>query len=179
MDIALRLAFAPGALFAALFWIVGVVAWTHWAPLPWAVAGDWPAPANWPPLNLRWELCRVTLALLACGVIGSAMSLRNALALIESAPQTTLTAFKRPSLLRTRTFAFVVFVATICTMAGAAVGGVLADSYSPNVSHARLGFLATTASVSWLVSIGLLATAAAAVLLSFRCAGSSRTKTIQ
>jgi hypothetical protein len=179
MDIALRVAFAPAALFAGLFWIIGVVAWTHWAPLPWAVTGDWPAPANWPPLNVRWELCRVTLGLLACGVIGSAMTLRNALAMIESAPRTTLTAFKRPSLHRMRTFAFVVFVATICTMAGAAVGGVLADSYSPNVSHARLGFLATTASLSWQASIGLLAMAAIAALFSFQRVGSSRTETIQ
>lgn len=180
MDIGLRLFFAPVAFFLALLWIVGVVACTHWAPLPWAVTGDWPAPANWPLLKVRWELCWVTLALLAFGVIGSAMSLRNAMALIESAPRTTApTSFKWPSLHRMRTFAFVVFVATICTMAGAAVGGVLADSYSPNLSHARLGFVATTASVSWLVSIGLLATAAAAALVSFRCAGSSRTETIQ
>lgn len=179
-DIGLRLAFAPGALMAALLWIIGVVARTHWAPLPWAVTGDWLAPANWPPLKVRWELCWVTLALLAGCVIGSAMSLRQAMALIESSPQTHAhPALKWASLHRMRTSALAICVATICTMGGAAVGGVLADCYSPTAFQARFGFLASTVLVSWLASFGLLGASAAAALGSFQCAGSSRTEPIQ
>jgi len=167
-DIALQLFFAPGALSAVLLWIVGVVAWTHWAPLPWAVTGDWPAPLNWPPLRVRWELCWVTLALFAFGVIGSAMSLRRTVALIESARRTTApAALKWPSLQRVRSFALAISVATICTAAGAAVFGILADAYSPAAFQGRFGFLASTVLVSWLASIGLLVASAAAALAAF------------
>jgi len=179
-DIGLRLALAPGALMAALLWIVVVVARTHWAPLPWGVTGDWLAPANWPPLKVRWELCWVTLALLAGGGIACAMSLRQAMALLESLPQKhALPALKRLSRHRMRKFGLPICMATLCTIAGAVVGGVLADSYSPGAAQARFGFLASTALVSWLASIGLLVASAAAALGSFRCAGSSGTEPIQ
>jgi hypothetical protein len=174
-DIGLRLAFAAGALVAVLLWIVGVVVWAHWAPLPWAVTGDWLAPTNWPPVKVRWKLWWVTLALLACAVIGSAMSLRQAMAMIKSSPQTPgLSALSWPSLHRMRTFALAICIVTICTMAGAAVGGVLADSYSPALFQARSGFLASSVLVSWLASVGLLGAAAAAAVGSLQCAGSSR-----
>jgi hypothetical protein len=180
LDIGRRLAFAPGALFAVLLWIAGVVARTHWVPLPWAVTGDWLAPANWPPLNVRWELCWMTLALLAGAVVGSAMSLRQALTLIESSPPTpALAGLQWPSRRRLRTFALAIGMATLCTLAGATVGGVMADSYSPAAFQARLGFLASTVLVSWLASVGLLGASSVATLGSFQWAGRSCTEPMQ
>ncbi len=180
MDIGLRLAFAVGALTAPLLWIFVVVARTHWAPLPWAVTGDWLVPANWPTLEVRWQLCWVTLALLAGAFVSSAMSLRQARTLIRSSPQThALPALKWPLLHRMPTFALAACMAPVCALAGAAVGGVLADSYSPGASQARIGFLASTASISWLASISLLVGAAAAALRGFQCADSSLTQPTQ
>jgi len=38
----------------------------------WDITGDWPAPAEWPPLAIRWTMGSVTFALLLCRLAASA-----------------------------------------------------------------------------------------------------------
>jgi hypothetical protein len=161
-DVLRRLAFPPGALAALVIWIGVVVRWTHWAPTPWDITGDWHAPEQWPSLHMRWILGGITGVLLVVGVIGSAIALKQAIERGEPSPSR----FVRRVLL--------VLAGSIVCMAASVTGwGLLTEVYASAVFHARAGglFGSTTIS-SWAVSCALFAGAAIAAL---RGASLSRT----
>jgi hypothetical protein len=81
-----RLAVPFGAAAVTIAWMVVVGFWARsqwggfWLPLPWDVGGDWNSPSNWPPLSVRFPLSAVTLALLIAGLLGSGVSVGQAIA---------------------------------------------------------------------------------------------------
>jgi hypothetical protein len=135
--------------------------WAHarwsgpWVPTPWDVAGDWNAPAAWPPLLVRWALSAVTFGLLVAGLVGSAISVGQAI--------------HRTDLSRLRPFWFkatsVALAGAITVMAVGVLGwGWLAEQYEPTAFLARYGLFSLPNLGSWLASAMLfLASAAIAV----------------
>ncbi len=173
-DIFILLAFPLCAGAVLLIWIVAALAWTggHWAPLPWAVTGDWTAPSGWPPLNVRWVLGSITLVLLTAGLVGSGISFKQAIRRCEF-PEQRFDLFGQTWAIRPLYLARVpvLFVAgSIVVMAlGVAGWGVLADKYAAIAFHARFGGLLNTSTfVSWIISVTLFAAAAAMALRSAR-----------
>jgi hypothetical protein len=120
-----------------------------------AMVGDWDTPAGRPPLPVRLALRSVTFALLATGLVASAVSVGQAI--------------QRSDLSRLRPFWFkatsVALVGAIAVMAVGVLGwGWLAEQYEPTAFLARSGFLSRLNFGSWLASAMLfLASAAIAV----------------
>jgi hypothetical protein len=160
-DVVRRVAVPFGAAGVTLAWMTAAGLWAHarwggpWVPTPWDVVGDWDQPAGWPPLPVRLALSSVTFGLLVAGLVGSAISVGQAI--------------QRSDLSRLSPFWF---KATSVALAGAitvmAVGvlewGWLAEQYEPTTFLARYGSFGLLNLASWLASVMLfLASAAIAV----------------
>jgi hypothetical protein len=153
-----------GALLLA--WFLTVLIWTrgHWAPMPWAITGDWVASPSWPPLHTRWVFGATTLVLLLIAGVGSAVTVGQA---IRSAAfsEVKLSLFHRAWTIHPLRFArrsaYVLAGSILMMTAGVGAWGLFADHYGPAVFHARSGgLLNTTTFVSWLISFTLFAVAA-------------------
>lgn len=158
-DILARLAFPPCAAALILVWITAVVMKTGWAPLFWDLMGQ---PAS------RWALSSVTLVLFVVGLLGSAISLRQAIQRVSLSDQ-HLTLFGwRVSIrfLQLAKIPALMLAGSIVVMAVGVTGwGLLADQYATAAFHARDGgFFGAPNIVSWIGSLALFVAAAVTAL---------------
>jgi hypothetical protein len=163
-DVVGRLAVPPGAALLTVVWMLA--AWKstggHWVPTPWDVAGDWTAPAEWPPTSTRWALSSVTFLLLAAGFIVSAISIRQAV--------------DRSDVLVPRRFRLsgmsIVLVGSLAAMAlGVLAWGWFAQQSAASDFHTRNGGIFTSTNfVSWLTSCVIFL---ASVVIAFQAARSA------
>ena len=169
-DILARLAAPPCAAALILIWIVAVAMKTGWAPLFWDVMGQ---PAA------HWGLSSVTLVLFVAGLLGSAISLRQAIQRSTLSEQ-QLTLFGRAISVRPLQLAKVpalVLAGSIVMMAvGVAGWGLLADLYAPAAFHAHDGgFFGASNIVSWIGSLALFVASAVTALRGARWIFAART----
>jgi len=152
-DVAGRLAVPACAALVTLLWMAAAGMWAggHWIPTPWDVTGDWTAPAGWPPLTARWMLSSVTFALLAAGLIASAISVAQAI--------------RRSDLSKHRRLWFaaqsLALAGSVAVMAlGVLAWGWFAEQHAASDFHARNGGLfSSTNFVSWGASCAVFLTA--------------------
>jgi hypothetical protein len=160
-DVVGRVMVPFGAVAITLAWMAAAGLWVHarwagsWVPTPWDVVGDWNAPAGWPPLLVRWALSTVTFGLLVAGLVGSAVSVGQA---VQRSDLSRL----RPSWFKVTSVAL---AGAIAVMAIGVLGwGWLAEQYEPTAFVARYGLFSLPNLGSWLASAMLfLASAAVAV----------------
>jgi hypothetical protein len=177
-DILVRLAFPPCAAVVLLSWIIAVVMKTGWLPLFWDVAGDWATPGGWPSPQVRWVLSSVTLTLVVGGLLGTAISLKQAIQRSTLSEQ-QWTLFGRVVSLRPLQLAKIptlILAGSIVLMAlGVAGWGLLADQYMPAAFHARDGgFFGAPNIVSWMGTLALFVASAVTALRGARWAISSQ-----
>jgi len=155
-DLLIRLAIPPCIGGVVLLWIIGAALWNHstWAPLPWAITGDWAAPASWPSLHVRWIEGCITLMLIGGGLIGSALSVKQTMRLSN---------FPLPHFLKIPT---IILAGSIVLMAvGVAGWGLFSQQYASATFHARYGgLLGSSTFVSWMGSLSLFVAAAFAAV---------------
>jgi len=169
-DILARLAFPPCAAALILTWIIAVTMKTGWAPLFWDVMGQ---PAA------RWALSSVTLMLFVVGILGSAISLRQAIQRSALSEQ-QLKLFGRAVWIRPLPLAKIpalVLAGSIVMMVVGVTGwGLLADQYAPAAFHARDGgFFGSPNIVSWMGSLALFVASAVTALRGARWIFATRT----
>jgi len=169
-DILLRLLAAPAAAGILAAWVAGAffVLGGHWAPAPWAIAGDWTAPANWPPLQMRWAFGSSTAGLAFMLLIVSSISVYQAI------QRTRFDAMRFSFLHRlvainplrfARIPGMVTSVAMAVMTIGVLVWGLIANLDATVAFHEYFGPLHTTAFVSWMGSVCVFAVASVAALL--------------
>jgi hypothetical protein len=167
-DVILRLAVPLCAALVTLIWLVSVPALihTHWIPTPWDVAGDWTAPASWPPLAVRWALGSVTFALMVGGLLATGVNVRQAILRTELSRHPRIW-FALPSML------------LACSVAIMEIGvlswGWFVQQYAPVDFHVRNGGLfSSTNFASWVATSVVLLGAALMAFKSVRLAVSLR-----
>jgi hypothetical protein len=157
-DVVRRLAVPPCAALLTLTWMVATARLFggHWVATPWDVAGDWTAPADWPPLTTRWLLSSVTFVLMMTGLIVSAIAVRQAVLRSDLSKRRRLW-FAAPSML---------LAGSVVVMAlGVLAWGRFVQQYAAFDFHARNGGLfSSTNFASWSAScVVFLAAAVTAV----------------
>lgn len=165
-DIVLRLAIPFLAAAALAAWLASAPAFTHthWLPTPWDVAGDWIAPANWPPLATRWILGSVSFAVMIGGLLTTAISIRQAVLRTELSKHER-SSFSIPSLL---------LVGSVVVMTvGVLSWGWFVQQYEPKDFHLRNGGLFNSTNFfSWAATSIMLFAAIVMAIKSFRSAQS-------
>ena len=157
-----RIAVPFASAFVVFAWLAAatIVTGRHWVATPWDVTGDWPAPAEWPPLPIRWTMGSVTFALLLCGLAASAT------AAIQVIRESDFSRF------RDRWFRFpsvALAVSTAFMTAGVAGWGWFAQQYAAADFHSRNGGLFNSTNIlSWTASVVVFAGASAMAFLSAR-----------
>ncbi len=163
-DVVGRLAVPPAAALITVAWMAAASIWTgtHWVPMPWDVAGDWNAPADWPPLGVRWPLGAVTFVLLVVGLVASAISVAQAIS------RSDLTRH-RPLWLKITS---VTLAGSIVLMAlGVVAWGWFAERDASEGFHARNGGLfVSTSFASWTASCAVFVMS---VVIALRGAGAA------
>jgi hypothetical protein len=145
-----------------LVWMLAAAAWSRqrwgraWVPTPWDVAGDWTAPAGWPPLCTRTVLGAISLVLLVAGLIMSGKYVAEA---VRRSDLSRIT----PIWFRGASVALATSVIMMST--GVVAWGWSAERYAPSAFHARNGGLFDSTNLfSWALSAALfLASAALAI----------------
>lgn len=162
-DILVRLLVGPLAACLLAAWVVGgfFIFGGHWAPVPWAISGDWTAPAAWPPLHIRWIAGSITAVLATILLTATCISLYQA---IKRTPFDELQLtfphrwFAAP--LRFAKLPAIITAVSICAMTlGVLAWGVLAFIHVPSTLLSYLGPLHTTALASWLASAAVFVVA--------------------
>jgi hypothetical protein len=169
-DVIHRLAIPPCAGLVVLVWLVAGarIAGGHWVPTPWDIAGNLVAPADWPPLSIRWTLGFVSLVLMTAGIIVSVMSFRQAIF------RSDWSSFRRiwlsiSSMLLTVSLGLMVL--------GVLIWGWLVEQYAASDFHAHNGgFFSSTNFASWIGSLVLLLTATATAVSGTRSAFRAETE---
>lgn len=146
----------PAAAVAVLFWVGAVLLSTHghWAPLPWAITGDWAASPLWPSLSTRWIFGITTLVLLLAAGLSSVIGFRQ---MVRLATVQGLLRWRSASQL------FIVALAASLLLMAVASGlwGLFANQYASVIFHARFGgLLGLSTFCSWLLSFILFIAAA-------------------
>jgi hypothetical protein len=172
-DILIRLLVGPLAACLFVAWLAGAffILGAHWAPAPWAIAGDWNPSAAWPPLHTRWIAGSITAFLAITLLTATCVSLYQA---IQRTPFDELRLTVRPRLLarllatdplQVAKLPAIVTVLSICAMTlGILLWGVLAWIHVPSAFQSYFGPLHTTAFASWLSSTVIFAAASAVAL---------------
>jgi hypothetical protein len=162
-DILIRLALPPCISAMLVIWITVIGIKVHWLPTPWDVTGDWIAPSFWPALPLRWELSTITAVLLAVTVLGTAISLRDAIHRSAlSGAELVLPWVSRIRLSQVTAVAAVALAASMVLMlAGVTFWGFFSEQYDPGTLHSRMGgFFGLPLVLSWAGSVALFLAAA-------------------
>jgi len=157
-----RIAVPFAAAFIVMIWLVvgTIVTGRHWVATPWDVTGDWPAPAEWPPLAIRWTMGSVTFALLVCALAASAVAASQVIR------EADLSRY-RAIWFRAASVALTLSVAVMT--AGIAGWGWFAQQYAAPDFHARNGGLFNSTNVfSWAASVVVFTGAAVMAYLSAR-----------
>jgi hypothetical protein len=157
-----RIAVPFASAFVVFAWLAAatIVTGRHWVATPWDVTGDWPAPAEWPPLPIRWTMGSVTFALLLCGLAASAT------AAIQVIRESDFSRF-RDGWFRFPSVALA--VSTAFMTAGVAGWGWFAQQYAAADFHSRNGGLFNSTNIlSWTASVVVFAGASAMAFLSAR-----------
>jgi hypothetical protein len=157
-----RIAVPFGAAFIVGIWLVvgTIVTGRHWVATPWDVTGDWPAPAEWPPLAIRWTMGSVTFALLVCALAASAVAASQVI---------RETDFSRYRAIWFRFTSTALAVSVIIMTAGIAGWGWFAQQYAALDFHSRNGGLFNSTNVfSWAASVVVFTGASVMAFLSVR-----------
>ncbi len=156
-DILLRLLASPLAAGILAGWVIGAffVLGGHWAPAPWAIAGDWTASADWPSLPLRWVLGSCTAALAVFLLIASSISIYQAIQRTRF-HEMRFTVLHRIIAIHPLRLARVPALVTTAAMAAMTVGvlvwGLIANLDASTAFHEYSGPMHTTAFASWIGS---------------------------
>ena len=149
-DVVSRVAFPFGAAALTIAWMLAAGTWAHlrwggpWVPTPWDVAGAWKAPPGWPPLTMRLALSSVTFVLLVAGLIGSAISVAQAIHRSDLSGH-------HPLLFKATAAALAASIATMA--AGITAWGWFAERDAPIAFHSGAGgSLSIVTVASWLAS---------------------------
>jgi hypothetical protein len=163
-DVIHRLAVPPCAGLVVLVWLVvgARIAGGHWVPTPWDVAGNWIAPADWPPLSIRWTLGLVSFVLMTIGIIVSVVSFRQAII------RSDWLSLRRIWL---NVSAMLLAVSVGVMALGVLMWGWFIERYTVSDFHARNGgFFSSTNFASWIGSLVLLLAATATAVSGTRSA---------
>ena len=170
-DVLLRLLATPLAAGMLAAWVIGAFVFLgkHWAPLPWAVLGDFAAPADWPSLPVRWLFAGLTSALAAALLAVSSIGMYQAIQRTRFDPL-RFTLFHRTLTIHPLRFARIPGVVVTAAMAVMTLGvlawGLAANLSAASAFHAYSGPMHTTAIASWMGSICVFAAASAIALRS-------------
>jgi len=157
-----RIAVPFGAAFIVMIWLVvgTIITGRHWVATPWDVTGDWPAPAEWPPLAIRWTMGSVTFALLVCALAASAVAASQVIRESD---------FSRYRSVWFRSASLALAVSVAIMTVGVAGWGWFAQQYAAGDFHARNGGLFNSTNVfSWAASCLVFTAASVMALLSVR-----------
>lgn len=161
-DVIYRLAIPPCAGLMVLVWLVAGarIAGGHWVPTPWDVDGNLVAPADWPPLSIRWTLGFASLVVMSSGIIASVMSFRQAII------RSDWSSFRRFWL----SLSSMLLTVSLGLMAlGVLLWGWFAEQYAASDFHAHNGgFFTSTNFTSWFGSLVLLLVATATAVAGAR-----------
>jgi hypothetical protein len=150
---------------AALIVIIWLVAGTmatgrHWVATPWDVTGDWPAPAEWPPLAIRWTMGSVTFALLVCALAASAVAATQVIR------ESDLSRYRKAWF---RVSSVALALSIVAMTAGIAGWGWFAQQYAASDFHSRNGGLFNSTNIaSWATSFVVFTCASVMAFLSVR-----------
>lgn len=172
-DMLRRLLFPVCAAGALVLWggVVGLL-YSHgkWVPSPWAVTGDWVAPAAWPSLTARWFFGFVTVLLAAIFLIGSPISLQQVLRRADIADP-SFSRLGRSVMQRggvTRIAAGVVALSAVAMSLAVLSWGLIAQASAPTIFNSHFGVLNSTAIVSWVLSLSLFTISSALAVRGYR-----------
>ena len=171
-DILRRLLFPVCAAGVLVLWGVVGLLYSHgkWVPSPWAVTGDWVAPAAWPSLTARWFFGSVTVLLAAIFLIGSLISLQQALHRADDEDSPVL-GWGRSVMERggvTRIAAGVVAFSAVAMSLAVLGWGLIAQAAAPTIFNSHFGVLNSTAIVSWVLSLSLFTISSAIAVRGYR-----------
>jgi hypothetical protein len=132
-------------------WFAAVLWWTqgHWAPLPWAVAGQGP---GWPAIEKRWILALISLVLLVPTLALTAVGIRRILQNTEFADQ----AAAIWKLRETKAAVLTISISIVLMVCGC-LGWGLRLNGRDGFHQPGDGILNTSAFESWLISCVLFA----------------------
>jgi hypothetical protein len=168
-DILIRIMVAPSLACVLAAWVMGtfLVLGSHWAPLPWAVAGDWTASAVWPSLQTRWMLGSITAALSIVLMVASFVCVYQAIQRTQF-DELRFNFRNRPAVihpLRLARIPGIITGAAILLMTiGIFVWGLTAIMQASAGFYEYFGPLHTTAFVSWIASLGVFAVSSVVAL---------------
>jgi hypothetical protein len=170
-DVVGRLMVPVAAALVTTAWMAAASAWTggRWVPLPWDVGGSlqsWPAPPDWPPLEVRQPLAAVTFVLLVAGLVTSAIGVAQAIARSDLSRH-------RPIWLKVTSISLAFSIVLMAI--GVTSWGLFAEQYAPADFHARNGgFFSSTNFASWMASCVVFVAAAVIAVDGARSAMTSR-----
>lgn len=151
-----------------VLWVAGcmVFAHGHWAPSPWAILENGPAPSYWPSLQTRWICGVISVVLIAAVSVTSIVGVRQAIRLTDFE-----TANKESQRHRSRLAISTGVVVTGCTLVmfiSVLIWGISIARNFPDLAHQRLGPLDGSAAASWTISVLLFAVASAVCIRATR-----------
>jgi hypothetical protein len=155
-----RISVPFGAALIVVIWLIAgsMATGRHWVATPWDVTGDWPAPAEWPPLAIRWTMSSVTFVLLVCGLMSSAIAASQVIRESD---------LSRYHAIWFRSTSVALAVSILVMTAGAAGWGWFAQQYAAVHFHSRNGGLFNSTNVaSWAASFIVFAAASVMAFLS-------------
>ncbi len=178
-----RLLFPLAALAVLVGWtFVGtMLAGGRWVPTPWDINGQLPVvPPGWPAVHVRWILGSTTGVVLAAGMVGSALTITQALQRSRFSTE-TLALWGREWVIdpfRAARVPLLVLAGSVVIASVGAVGwGLFAQHYASTGFHdASGGALIGTRSIfqGWIVSLVLFVTASAFAVRGARDTWGSR-----
>ena len=145
--------------YAATFcWFAAVLWYTqgHWAPMPWAVAGQEP---GWPAIETRWILALISLVLLVTTLALTAVGIRRILHNTALAGQAA-TIWK---LTGTKAAVLTISISIVLMVCGCVGFGLLINGWD-GFHQPGGGILNTSAFESWLISCALFAASGIAAI---------------
>lgn len=165
-DILLRLLAAPAGVAIFVAWMAGAffTLGGHWAPAPWAIAGDWTASADWPPLQMRWAMGSITAGLALVLLVATSICVYQAIGRtrFEGVQFTVLRGRVTVDPLRwARIPGMVTAVAMLVMTVGVLAWGAIANLDAAVAFHGYFGPMHTTAFVSWAGSLCVFALSSA------------------